>query len=233
MTDENSYRMKIESVEEHSPTLKNFSLSFCDTEKRFQFQMGQCTKLSKPNKGASYFAIASAPEEMGRVEFLVRDQKKGFAHELFCSEAGDEVESSGPIGKGFPLEKLEGKFVVFLACGSGISPIAGCIRSMIREPGRFKKIQLFYGVRTPDDFAYESEFPEWAKHAEIFQVVSQPHSTGWHGLYGHVQDHLKEHIPPPGPESVICLAGMEGMIKEVTPILQGMGIPSENILLNY
>ena len=224
--------LRIVNTMDESPTLKRVVLSFCDSSRPFSFATGQYVKLSKEGKGESYFAIASAPEEGGRLEFLVRDQEKGFAHELFRMKEADEIASTPPMGKGFSLSTLEGKNITFVACGSGISPIASCIRSILTKPNRYKEIRLFYGERTPSDFAYKEEMREWSRRVKVYQVISRPQGTEWKGLTGHVQDHLKGNVPA-GVNSLACLSGMKGMIEDTTGILKELGVPEKNILLNY
>jgi len=224
--------LKILKTRLESPTLKRIVLGFENPQEAFSFETGQYVKLAQEGKGEGYYAIASSPLDKGQLEFLVRDQEKGFSHEFFMMGESSQVATTQPMGKGFPLSLLAGKKVTFIAAGSGISPMASCIRALVKNPSQCKGIKLFYGERDPDGFAYRDELKSWAKHIEVFQVVSRPDGSQWKGLTGHVQDHIKGRVHA-GADSVVCLCGMKGMVEGTTKILKELGVPEGNILLNY
>lgn len=231
-TENKLFELRIIETGDEAPTLKRVVFELIDPSRGFHFETGQYVKLSKDGLGEGFFAIASPPEENGKLEFLVRDQEKGFAHELFKMRKGEELRTSTAMGKGFPMARLIGRDVTFVAAGSGISPVASCVRSMLKNPKQFKAVRIFYGAKTPGDFAYKKEMAKWAGEVKIFQVVSRPQGTGWKGLAGHVQDHLKGRVPA-GADSIVCLSGMKGLIEEATKNLKEIGVSGENILLNY
>src|ERR1041385_123519 len=69
----------------------------------FPFVPGQIVSLSLPELKPAYFAIASAPEERGYLDILVK-QGKGTSGAIFGLKVGSEIEVSNPTGKGFPVD---------------------------------------------------------------------------------------------------------------------------------
>lgn len=191
---------------------------------------GQFVKL-RMQTGDSFFAIASSPSPNGRAfEFLIK-QGTPLTHALHALKPGDGVESGPVQGKGFPVEKARGRNVLLFATGSGISPVRSLILTLVRERPSFGRLCLFFGVRSPDAFAYQAEIEDWRRFGlEITQTVSQPGDSGWQGLTGYVQSHV-----PPGPleNAVAFLCGQREMVQGVTDALTGQGMPRESVFLNF
>ena len=192
---------------------------------------GQYVRLRAPGGKESFFAIASTPgDDPRRLEFLI---KRGgeVANALETLTLGDHVEISAIEGKGFPVEAARGRDVLLFATGSGLSALRSLIGVLARERVAFKKITLFFGVRRPDAFAYAHEFEEWQRAGiEAVRTVSQPGSSGWEGLTGHVQHHVPE---APLHDAVAFVCGQKGMVQGVTAALAERGMPADRIFQNF
>jgi NAD(P)H-flavin reductase len=192
---------------------------------------GQYVKLSLEGLGESPFAIASAPDSQARVfEFLLKGGSP-LADALAVLPVGAKVRMGKVEGRGFPLERARGKRVLLFATGSGISALRSLIELIRRDRSAFGDVTLYFGVRTPDAFAYAEELDGWeGSRIQIRRTVSQPGATGWQGLTGYVQAHV-----PRGPleETVAFLCGQKEMVAGVSEVLAGGGVPQENIFLNY
>ncbi len=190
---------------------------------------GQYLKLSQESLGSAYFAIASAPGG-GTVELLLKSGTP-LSDALIASRPGDEVFASAPQGRGFPLAQARGGDLLLFATGSGISAIRSCIEAVRRDRSAFGKVQLYFGVRTPDAFAYEDEQGSWeGAGIQVMRVVSRPGATGWAGLKGYVQEHLEE---APLDDAWAFLCGHQAMVEGVTAALLLRGLPKDRIFLNY
>ncbi len=191
---------------------------------------GQCVKLSLDGKGEAYFAIASGPGKGPTLEFLV---KRGapLADALCDSPVGGQVRVSAVLGRGFPLEKARGKDVLLFATGSGISAIRSVIAQIRKERDAYGAVTLYFGVRTPSSFAYESELTDWERsRIRVVRTVSRPGNSGWQGLTGYVQAHIGDVDVS---NAVAFLVGQKAMVKEVTEALEKRGLPQENVFLNF
>jgi len=215
-----------------TPLLSNLKLAFTEEEARFDFQAGQCVRILSPSGRESIFAIASEPDERKFIEFLLKDQEGSVASELRALRAGERLKISLPFGKGYPLERLKGKEVVLIGIGSGLSPLRSLLRSMLRREHLFEKIVLIYGVRTPEDLPYKSDFELWKKKIDLHLAMSQPGRSEWSGFVGRVT-HLLPTLSLHPERTRACICGTRAMQEEVTNLLEKTGISKENILFNH
>jgi sulfhydrogenase subunit gamma (sulfur reductase) len=228
MTDATSV-MKIAAITDETQQTKLLTLH---PEKDWDFVPGQVATLGIPGIGESYFAIASAPEEKGVLQFLVKDGT-GVAGALFRAAAGDEVRVTGPLGKGFPIDNYKGRDVIIEAVGSAIGPMRSVIRSIVRRRADFGKVKAVFGVRVPNDFAFREEMQEWeAAGIQVELTVSRPEGTGWTGGTGYVQAHCEQNIEGlDKPVALVC--GMKDMMEESKLELCRLGVDECEVLTNY
>ncbi|MDQ3266170.1 MAG: NAD-binding oxidoreductase [Myxococcota bacterium] len=192
---------------------------------------GQFVRLTLEGKGEGFFAIASSPgADPHRLELLVKAGTP-LTEALVSLRPGELVLASKVEGVGFPVERAEGGDVLLFATGSGISPLRSLVGVLLRHRGRFGRLSLFFGVRTPDGFAYTADLELWRRAGmEVVQTVSQPGDSGWEGLTGYVQ----EHVPTAdlsGAAAFLC--GQAEMVHGVTDVLIRRGLPRDRIFLNY
>lgn len=76
---------------------------------------------------------------------------------------GDVVGLRGPCGNGFPLERCEGQDLLFVAGGIGLAPLRGLLWELLLERGRYGRIVVLHGARTPHDLLYPWQWPEWKR----------------------------------------------------------------------
>jgi sulfhydrogenase subunit gamma (sulfur reductase) len=193
---------------------------------------GQYVKLTLEGHKEAFFALASAPGE-DRFELLLKTGAP-LADAVVALADGATVQISAPAGKGFPLDQAEGKQLLLFATGSGISPIRSVVSQVRLERAAFGPVTLFFGVRTPSNFAFEDEFHEWeAEGIKVVRTVSQPGASGWKGLTGYVQTHLTELGEGDLSGAVAFLVGQKAMVQGVTEALLRRGMKRESVFLNF
>jgi NAD(P)H-flavin reductase len=144
------------------------------------------------------------------------------------------VLARAPEGGGFPLETARGKEVLLFATGSGISSIRSVIESVRRERAAYGEVTLYFGVRTPNAFAYANEFRHWEEAGiRVLRTVSQPGASDWQGLTGYVQAHVAEEHALGADGAVAFVCGQSTMVQGVMQALAQRGLPRERIFLNY
>jgi ferredoxin-NADP reductase len=138
------------------------------------------------------YSISSAPMAE-RLELTVRDNLGGFvAPYLFDGlKVGDVLETTGPAGRFYHEPLIDGKDLVFLAGGSGITPFMSMIRDTVQRQ-RPLRIKLLYGSRTPEDVIFRGELEKLAATYSNFTfslVLSEP-PEGYEGLKGFLDSKL-------------------------------------------
>ena len=197
----------------------------------FEFIPGQVALLRVKSEDPAYFAFASAPHDPD-LEVLVK-QKVGASCVIYDMKPGDEVELVGIAGRGFKLDDMKGRDLVFVAMGTGVAPLRSALRHVMKRPSDFGQLVVLYGARTPDDFCYRDETEHWEDSGvELRQVISRPDGHDWSGPTGYVQSLLDNVLPNlPSPVALIC--GSREMIDQTRERLGKMGFKPEEILTNY
>jgi NAD(P)H-flavin reductase len=203
-----------------------------DSIKDFAFIPGQFVQICTQPGESSYFAIASAPEDRNGLEFLIK-KGKGASKTMFDLGVGNEVDVTGPQGKGFPIDDHKGKNLLLIGVGTGIAPLRSALRSALTRRQDFGDLTFVYGVLTPQHFCYREDLHHWSRdRVQVHLTVTFPEGTSWTGHSGFVQDVLKKIRPCP-VNTVALLVGMNEMVQENTRLLLDMSFSPENILLNY
>ena len=182
------------------------------------------------DRGEGTFAIASGPEKDGATFELLVKSGSDVADFLALAPIGTHVELTAPEGPGFPLSEAYGKRVLLFATGSAIGAIRSLIQAIRHERRNFRSVTLYFGARTPDAFAYESELDEWREAGiDVVRTVSQAGAPGWRGLTGYVQTHLpKAELA----DAVAFVCGQPEMVDDVLSALAERGVPEHQIFQN-
>jgi ferredoxin-NADP reductase len=190
---------------------------------------GQYMKL-RTDAGEGFFALAAPPG--GGAEFLVK-RGSALGDALAGLDEGAAIEVSEVQGKGFPVDTAEGRDLIFVAVGSGITPVRAAIAHALARRDRFGRLLLLYGQRSPDAFAYAGDLPAWeGAGLEVVRVVSRPEGTSWSGARGYVQEALAARRPEVARASAF-LCGMKPMVQAVTDGLMALGMERDRVHLNY
>ena len=235
MNDKNIYRpyiARIESIIEETPDTRSFRLVFDDPEVResFTFKAGQFGEYSVFGEGESTFCIASSPTRKGYIECtfkMVGRVTKALGSKL----SGDVIGFRGPYGNTFPVDKWEGKDLVFIAGGIGLAPIRCVIWATLDNREKYGKVTIVYGARTPDDLVYKYELEEWGKRNDINLVVTVDPgcaTPGWSGKEGYVPSVLAETAPS-GTNAISVVCGPPIMIQRTFPVLTELGFSEDRI----
>mmetsp|Transcript_33513 Transcript_33513/g.52159 ORF Transcript_33513/g.52159 Transcript_33513/m.52159 type:complete len:155 (+) Transcript_33513:82-546(+) len=140
------------------------------------------------------------------------------------------------LGKGaykISDQKALAKQYGFICGGSGITPAYQVILAMLADPDDSSVAWLVFANQTEKDILLRKELDEFAtKHPsrfKVFYTISRDAPDGWKFGKGRVdEDMLSTHIPPPGPESLVCMCGPPPMIDQTCkPILAKLGHSSD------
>lgn len=203
----------------------------------FVYRAGHAMELGPAgSKVLTPYSIASAPEDTardGHIEFLIRIHahgRWGVDYQFELPTRGQLLRIRGPLGRfTFPDAPPERRFL-FIAGGTGISPI----RSMIRHARAIPASSscLLYSARTPLDFAYRRELCGMARRAEIELTLTATRDagSGWRGGRGRITRAQLESLVDERP-ALCFVCGPIAMVDEVPRLLQEIGIDRKRIRL--
>ncbi len=192
------------------------------------------------------YSMASYPEEKTVVKLNVRiatpppglDVPPGIMSSwIFNLKPGDKAFVSGPFGEFFA--KKTNNEMVFIGGGAGMAPMRSHIFDQLKRKHSKRKMSFWYGARSLREMFYAEEFDELAEKNDNFKwhlALSEPQpEDNWTGLTGFIHqvlydEYLSEHEAPEDCEYYIC--GPPMMNTAVIKMLDSLGVPKENILLD-
>ena len=198
------------------------------------FRAGQYVNVKVTVEGVRTsrpYTLSSAPRA-GRLEITVRDKPGGFVAPYLFNElkVGDVLETTGPAGHFYYEPLLDGKDLVFLAGGSGITPFMSMIKDSLQRQLPLK-INLLYGSRTPEDVLFKSELEKLAASRSDFTfslVVSEP-PEGYGGLKGFLDSKLMAQLVGDIRGKTFYVCGPRPMHDLCRSALKEMEVPQRKI----
>ncbi len=202
-----------------------------------KYQAGQYMQITAPAYGnlkrSTYraYSIASNPEEKGYLDFCIRRVPKGivttYVHDHM--KVGDTVTLSGPYGDFYLRDSS--KDIIFIAGGSGLSPVQSMVYEMIAKGIDNRKANFFFGACTYNDLFYVDKFRTLENEHPWFKYIpalSNEDITGddcESGLITEVVDRYYSDLS--NCQAYLC--GSPGMINACHQVLENKGMDKSEI----
>ena len=226
--------MRIAAIREEAPSVKTLRLEFIEAadHERFRqtFRTGMFGLYGVFGEGESTFCIASPQTRTDYIECTFRKAGR-VTSALYNCDVGDVIGYRGPYGNAFPLEKFEGKNLVFVAGGIGLPPTRSVIWSCLDQREKYGKVTIVYGARTVADLVYKHELEEWQQRDDVELVLTVDpggETADWKHKIGFVPAVLESAKPSPA-ESIVVMCGPPIMIKFCLVSLDKLGFAPENV----
>jgi NAD(P)H-flavin reductase len=177
---------RIIGVHEENFNTHTFRLEIVDPDVRrnYRFVPGQFNMIYVPGVGEAAISVSSDSETPEVLEHTIREVGS-VTRAIKRLGAGGVVGLRGPFGRGWPLDRLDGRDVVVVAGGIGLAPLRPVIYWLLRHRERYRRVILLYGCRTPADRPYAQELEEWAANEAIDVLVTVDNATNeWVGPVG-------------------------------------------------
>jgi len=221
----------IDEIIDETYDTKTFRINFKDEKLReeFTFESGQFALCSILGIGEAPFAISSSPTRRENLEIAIRRVGK-LTNAMHRLGVGAEIGFRGPYGNGFTLDLLQGKNLVFIAGGIGLSPLRSLIWNVIDNRDKYKKIDIIYGARTPADLCFTYDLDTWEqdKTVDLVTTIDREHED-WTGRVGLVPMVLEQVAPSPD-NTVAIVCGPPIMIRFTFPALEKLGFTPEQMI---
>jgi len=190
------------------------------------------TFLFDGKKVVRSYSICSSPAATGYVEITPKRVANGCASVFLNDQAaiGMTVEARGPFGQ-FCLDETRHKRVVFIAGGSGITPLMAMLR-YLDDYCLPTAVTLLYCVRTCEDIIFQSDLEELQTRLTHFQyhlLLSQPPAE-WSGSKGRLSREFVESKIEDPASKYFFICGPGPLMDSACQILSSLGVPPEKII---
>jgi toluene monooxygenase electron transfer component len=193
-----------------------------------EFLPGQFATMALPGvEGPRAYSMSNLPNAAGEWRFIVKRVPggKGTAV-LFDSLApGDELAVDAPYGNSH-LRTDNGRDIVCIAGGSGLSPVLSILRGAVRAPELSdRRLMLFYGGRGPRDICVPEILGADALLSErvvMHTAISDDNAPGaneWSGERGFVHELVRKTLGDRIPEFDYYFCGPPPMTDAVHRML--------------
>lgn len=139
-------------------------------------QHGQFFQLSIPRVGEAPISVSSYGD--GWLDFTIRKVGK-VTDRIFSLKAGDELFLRGPYGKGWPVEELKGKHLVFVAGGTGLAPVRSLLNKCYDEADFAKSVHLICGFKNQESVLFRPDLDRWAGKFHTIYTLDNEECEGW------------------------------------------------------
>lgn len=221
------------TVENEIGDLKTFEISFLNDKDfdDFKYIPGQFVEISSFGIGEAPFGVASSPTEKNIIRFSVKKVGKVTTH-LHDLDEGEILGVRGPLGNGFPLDKMRDKDIVIIGGGFAFTTLRALIIYILNPEnrGKFKDLTVVYGAREPGELMYKEELKSWEEREDINLVLTVDEGDeGWKKRVGLVPNILKE-VAPKSMNAISVVCGPPIMIKFTFPVLTELGFTPDTII---
>jgi NAD(P)H-flavin reductase len=217
----------VEVIDE-TPTIKTLVVAPAEP---VPFRAGQFVQLTLPGVGEAPFTPSSSPQEPDRIAITILKTGAVTARLHEC-RPGQTLGLRGPFGKGYPVEKLDGREVLVVGGGVGLAPLRALILALLANLGRIKRMSIKYGARCMEELLYRDQYGQWTSQPKVDMAVTIDNpQEGWTGRTGVVTTLLKGM----DIDRDNCLAfacGPSIMLKFTTMSLMEEGLDPEQIYLS-
>ena len=196
-------------------------------------QPGQFVQVSLFGIGEAPISISSSPLAKGSFELVVREVGN-LTSALHRLKVGDKIGIRGPFGKGFDMDGLAGKDVLFVAGGIGLFPLRSLINSLIHAGSRkkFGRVIVLYGVKSPAEFTFNEERRSWETRPDVeYHVTVDRATSGWPGHVGVITT-LMPDLTLDLSNTVAVICGPPVMYKFAILALRSKGLRDEQIFVS-
>jgi len=203
---------EILGIKQETPNIKTFKVRFIDKkrQKKFFFIPGKFMMVSIFGFGEMPISISSSPYKTDSLELTV-NAVGNISRAMHRLKKNDIIGLRGPFGKGYPLQTLRKKNIVFFSGGCGFASLRSAVLAANAKKQMFGKLFVFHGCKSPQELLFEKDIKKWPSHGiETFVSVDNP-SPQWKGYSGYITDVIdKAEIPVENTAVLLC--GPEPMV---------------------
>lgn len=199
-----------------------------DARQHFAYEAGQFLTLRIPARDGAVsrcYSLSSSPSADEHLKVTVKRTSGGLASNWLCdhAKAGMTLESLTPAGA-FTVRPADSE-LIFVAAGSGITPVISMIRAVLLQSGR--RVTLVYANRDRESVIFDAELTELlAAHADRLNLMHWLESES--GLP--TPAGLRALLPAaPGADTAAYLCGPAAFMDVAAAALHDAGVAREHV----
>jgi sulfite reductase subunit B len=194
-------------------------------------QPGQFVEVSLFGIGEAPISVSSSPTKKGSFELAVR-AVGNVTKTLHTLNRGATLGIRGPFGKGFPIEEMKGKDILFVAGGIGLVPLRSLINYVLDNRSHFGRVFVLFGAKTPAEQLFLDELAKWrqSKDMEFWETVDRSDGQ-WKGNVGVITT-LFPKITVDPQKTIAVIVGPPIMYRFAILEAQVKGIPDDQIIVS-
>lgn len=193
------------------------------------FAPGQFNMLGLLGVGEVPISFSGDPADASVIVHTIRDVGP-VSGALTRLAKGDALTLRGPYGVGWPLHRAEGHDVVVAVGGLGMAPVRPALYALMAGGGRYGRVSLLYGTRSPEDILFEEEYDHWRDKLDL-QVTVDHAAPGWQGNVGVVTKLLdRAEFDPTRAVAFVC--GPEIMMRFAAIGLTDRGVDAGHVFVS-
>jgi NAD(P)H-flavin reductase len=195
------------------------------------FSAGQFNMLYVFGVGEVPVSISGDPANTKQFVHTIR-RVGTVTHAMGKLKRNDLLGVRGPFGSHWPTEEAEGNDVLIVTGGIGLAPLRPVIYHLLSNRGKYGRILLLYGARTPDDILFKRELEKWRGRFDLYiDVTVDIAAADWHGNVGIVTTLIpRAQFDPVNTVAWIC--GPEVMMRYTIQEILKRGVATPNIFIS-
>ena len=199
--------------------------------KELGHQPGQFVEVSLFGIGEAPISISSSPTNKGSFDLAVR-AVGNVTNALHRLEKGKTVGIRGPFGRGFPLDDLKGRDILFVAGGIGLFPLRSLINYVLDQRPSFGRVIILFGARNPLERVFLDELARWKARADVeYHETVDVGDDEWTGNVGVITT-LFPKITIDPQKTTAVVVGPPIMYRFVIVEALKKGIPDDQIIMS-
>ncbi len=207
----------------------------------YSYKAGQYLTLKVRINGVEYrrsYSLSSSPQSETEWRIAVKKLEGGKVSTYMNEhlKVGEELEVMPPMGNFTPqIDAANNKNYVLFAAGSGITPIFGILKSVLKVESQ-SQVTLFYGNASPQEIIYGKEIDalaqQFAERFKLYYVFSRSGASD-RLFEGRIDLDkcrlLMSKYVSNKSDNLYYVCGPESMIKNVADTLISMQVPKGQV----
>lgn len=213
---------QIKEIIKHTDTEYTFRMTYIG-----EVKPGQFFEISIPKYGEAPISVSGIGEDY--VDLTIRKVGK-VTNEIFENQVGKSLFMRGPYGNGFLPEDYEGKELIVVAGGTGVSPVRGVIDYFGNHREDVKSLQVIVGFKSPKEILFKEDLKRWENQMDLTVTVDASEEPGY--KTGLVTKYIPDLVFENKKDAAVIVVGPPVMMKFAVAEFKKLEIEDENIWIS-